>query len=73
MAIHLSSIEIGDDGMTRTVPVRYYRCQYCGEVIKMAEDQIMLHFIGSGYPFDAVVHTRCVKGYLERRAKQCHS
>lgn len=62
-------ITIGDDGMTRTVPVRYYRCQYCGEVIKMTEEQVMLHFIGGGYPFEAVVHTRCVKGYLERRYK----
>ena len=62
-------IEIGDDGMTRTVPVRYYRCQYCGEVIKTTEEQIMLHFLDNRYPFEAIVHPRCVKGYLERRYK----
>lgn len=62
-------VEIGDDGMTRTVPVRYYRCQYCGEVIKITEDQIMLHFLDARYPFEAVVHARCVHGYLERRNK----
>ena len=62
-------VEIGDDGMTRTVPVRYYRCQYCGEVIKTTEEQIMLNFTDCSYPFEAVVHMKCVDGYLERRLR----
>ena len=65
----MGMITIGDDGMTRTVPVRYYRCQYCGKAIKTTEEQVRLDFMDCSYPFEVIVHMKCVDGYLERRLK----